>query len=1192
MKTHRKAISPETRGFAVVVALVLMAFLFLLLMSLATVTRVEVMSTQHIDQGMEARQNAYLGMMVALSELQKHSGPDQRVTAKADLVTPASDDEMTYGEILDYWGASRNPQWTGVWLNANETEFDPNDPIAFNAEPERQAWLVSGGEIGISLDPESAVVGLSANTAPQDTLRDGNGNDHKLLISPANNATNTLRAVTAPLVPVIDDQGLESGNYAWWVGDEGVKARVDLVDEYHDSTDDVAPMKRLASAQRMGIEAMTANDSLAEDDLGLDTFYEPNNERYADVTNEHQLALLNPNDDYIQALDVRFHDITTHSRGVLADVKHGGLKRDLSYILGQPDLASFREALNQVYDVPVAPAATNNRVLTEDVTPLVELPENVAGANYDFDEAPGILAFTPTWEQLWSFHNMSNLETDVPAGVWNNAGQATPRVNTPLEHGLAPIVTQAKVFYNLDFDADGVIWVETRPLVVLANPYAVPLAPADYTYSFSKPSLRLCQGGDKDDPDYPLDPYNPEVIAQEVEDLYDENGDKIGEKILLHSSFTDKDEAYSVTGAGMGSAVLTIRDANGLQPGEARVYTLSSTSNLPTSTSGQKSHSLVMTNEYDLLNCVRMNTGKKIVDRYEYAALFCSSARVEARLYLDYNASDGDKKLVQYLVSKPTSSSDKSQLFLVYPENAGHRDGGGIGFSIYDINDSTLQQSMFYQLNYRAPIISPSGYTSQTHPLEWARTLTKKGEVGNSDLFGANLLWKEDSDWQQVRWGALHTGAIETPTVTPSSVAGTDIGFYNYLYDIPRQDVPMTSLGQFQHFNTSALTDRSYWGSSSYGANTKAATIVQSWQMNYPLSNSYAHLRVKRDRLFDALFYSGYHYDGSYLWNDVLWDRFYFSTFPASGTVDLGNELLVNQRYRPFRDTDQVSLADVQNFRGDGDSANAANSRMAAVNLLSDGAFNVNSTSKEAWKALFSSLRNVPIGSETNETNLTAPFSRTFEALGGASGAESALSENSWNGFRNLSPAEVDALAEEMVRQVRLRGPFTSMSDFVNRRLAEANNDPNDLGVSGALQSALDAVVNLESHLQAPFDEKSSASPVELIADSDFRMNSAVAGFPGYLLQADVLSSLGQYMTVRSDTFRIRSYGNVTSPISGQVEAEAWCEAIVQRMPDYVRPTDGVGGNEPYEDATDPVNQRLGRRYEIVSFRWLKPDEI
>jgi Tfp pilus assembly protein PilX len=70
-----------------------------------------------------------------------------------------------------------------------------------------------------------------------------------------------------------------------------------------------------------------------------------------------------------------------------------------------------------------------------------------------------------------------------------------------------------------------------------------------------------------------------------------------------------------------------------------------------------------------------------------------------------------------------------------------------------------------------------------------------------------------------------------------------------------------------------------------------------------------------------------------------------------------------------------------------------------------------------------------------------------------------------------------------------------------------------------------------------------------------------------------ILTVLGPMLTVRSDTFRIRAYGEALNPADpARVEATAFCEAIVQRTPD---PLPG-----------------FGRRFIITYFRWLGPDDI
>jgi len=63
------------------------------------------------------------------------------------------------------------------------------------------------------------------------------------------------------------------------------------------------------------------------------------------------------------------------------------------------------------------------------------------------------------------------------------------------------------------------------------------------------------------------------------------------------------------------------------------------------------------------------------------------------------------------------------------------------------------------------------------------------------------------------------------------------------------------------------------------------------------------------------------------------------------------------------------------------------------------------------------------------------------------------------------------------------------------------------------------------------------------------------------------------WLATRSDTFRIRAYGDALNPSDpARTEATAWCEAIVQRVKDNPSGTTG--------------------RFVITYFRWLGPDDI
>jgi hypothetical protein len=97
------------------------------------------------------------------------------------------------------------------------------------------------------------------------------------------------------------------------------------------------------------------------------------------------------------------------------------------------------------------------------------------------------------------------------------------------------------------------------------------------------------------------------------------------------------------------------------------------------------------------------------------------------------------------------------------------------------------------------------------------------------------------------------------------------------------------------------------------------------------------------------------------------------------------------------------------------------------------------------------------------------------------------------------------------------------------------------------------------------------------------------AGFPGQLLQGDILQALSPCMTVRSDSFTIRAYGESRATATNEVRATAWCEATVQRYPDPV--ASSVGAGNPLSDLVNPAS-RFGRSFRMLSFRWLNRNEI
>jgi hypothetical protein len=187
----------------------------------------------------------------------------------------------------------------------------------------------------------------------------------------------------------------------------------------------------------------------------------------------------------------------------------------------------------------------------------------------------------------------------------------------------------------------------------------------------------------------------------------------------------------------------------------------------------------------------------------------------------------------------------------------------------------------------------------------------------------------------------------------------------------------------------------------------------------------------------------------------------------------------------------------------------------------------------------------------------------------------------------------LDKLAENIVGQVRARGPFLSLSEFVNRQLTNDNN----LALAGAIQTALNALT-ADANLN-PFEtmqNESVASVANPFAPGpktgyvfpEAAVGHNTYGLPGWTRQADILRPLAPILSARDDTFTIRAYGDARSP-DGKVIAKAWCEATIRRTRDFIDPADAA---EITTQPLSPANQRYGRKFQIISFRWLNANEV
>jgi hypothetical protein len=341
--------------------------------------------------------------------------------------------------------------------------------------------------------------------------------------------------------------------------------------------------------------------------------------------------------------------------------------------------------------------------------------------------------------------------------------------------------------------------------------------------------------------------------------------------------------------------------------------------------------------------------------------------------------------------------------------------------------------------------------------------------------------------------------------------------------------------------------------------------------------------------------------DRSYAANHLLFDEYFFSSLAGQeGPVfrrygnsrplrtvvaDFfnGKQPLPVAAYRPYgaAEANPTETIDLLTSR-QGAKPNAH--LLAASKLIVDGGFNINSVSVPAWTVMLSAANRKQAVLMPRDSQLSTRQPGAHVVSRNPNPAVGAATEESrWLGYRELRDEEIRQLAEAVVRQVKKRGPFRSLGEFVNRR----RTDDAELAKYGALQAALeDPKVDINRDYRGAGKEISAGD----IAGTGYKfpdaaMGSRYQGTPAYINQADLLTPLAPIIQARSDTFLLRGYGEARSADGNRVTARAWCEAVVQRVPDYL---DGTDAPEVALDRLkSEANKLFGRRFVIRSFRWV-----
>ncbi len=1269
------------RGFALLVTIVLVAFLVLILVGLATFTRVETQVAANSQQLAAARQNALMALNIAVGQLQQAAGPDQRVTARAEIL-----DSNPATVAID---GVRQPLWTGVWL-ANNPGAGANNQLDVGSAPTLRAWSTSNPSAadsrvswlvsGAATASASAASGVN-NSAINPATWTANATNSVTLASNLGGGNITVAAplvdITAPtsIIPGLSGNGTTTiGKYGYWVADEGVKAKVNITDPtlkrfgngtiQVDSTADL-PKNLLHFVAPQSVAA----HKILPSTLATDFRANPNVDQ---ILTPQQLPYLPAAAPTGFVLNRYAPDVTTYGFGVLADVRRGGLKKDLT--------AAFEDSGNT--------AGRNYAKLNPDGTARVyTAPEDTVPTSPTLPSATYTLANGNRGLDglRWlNFHQHYNLYKSAQPAVNMNSRATNPNGATP--PGVGDPASGNRPY---SIRQRGIGWIDNQ----LPNPNPAGDRRAQISYGALSPvflSLRWDVTFNSQET-APLSgqyrlflSYHPQLVLHNPYSVRLHNplnnfryGRALATVGNIYLQIRVPDPAPAATSqihyvalnlAGTLQRLLyntNFADTQSLEPGEMRVFGLGAneTDALKitgtTDPNGAASEFKYTAAPFGLVSTGYGPNLSKTAEIQRISALHASDPLQDT--YAAIPPIPAATNITLRLTRRPTSETENiitTENTLINFGSSGSGDvsisaasfwptvGGGGGSIIPGIGGMGGSNGGRLFVS-GAPGVANTGAAvpTTTRPALTAavETLTGKTQVlsvfirkkgvnqtggttftnaniavpqfaGNSlvfnpvyDAYGARW-WDELYSSDLYSWPSYPpassaqletslTTSAQTSTSWGNASTGADTppsgGSRIVLYDVPVQ--PLVSLGQFMHMQPFYMFDSAAYSTLGFGSMFIGGSLpCPEVPLNQTVNDIGATLVM----------------DHSFLANQTLFDGYFLSTVPPAGTAPSGtvwpaqwtefntansganladaSKPLPNRRITPIATNgNQPAMADLRDMD------------TAAANLLLNGAFNINSTSVDAWRAYLSSLSGNDLdiwdASDRSARTLTAatldnPFVR-FAA------SNSNNSVNSlWSGIRSLTDPQITDLAEKIVTEVKTRGPFLSMADFLNRRLGPAS----DLTRAGALQAAIDKTTLNDSAKSAGVDVNMPAfganSPTIRPIAANMRDASSSAGStwkttigaPGYLMQQDLVQALSPVMSARSDTFVIRTYGESINPVTGDTQGKAWGEAVVQRLPEYLDASLSAWSIP----AANSDNERFGRRFKIVSFRWLSSNDL
>jgi len=1211
-------------GFALVVTIALMVLLTVIAVGMLTLSAISMRRTAVGSAQAEANANARLALILAMGELQKEMGPDMRVSAESALFDQDKDTGTIDGLDQSHWLASYN-SW-GTWLNNNYALPDGGSTLniqdTYTPGRERmfRRWLLSLPEgMEHDVDAPRNLAGLDDSNSVVLVGKGSLGEDFA-----SNHADQVTRAYLTPVG--------KTGRQGWWIGPENHKARIDMAKQPRGLTTENWETSQGDTAEvgvgiLPGLGVLDSDDSLGDKLITRQSLRPAGVD--ADVVGSH------------------FFDLTASSQGVLASVRTGHLKKDLSLLFEQN-----KSALPALYRF------NPSDIREPSIRPMS--PE-LAAKN---PKIPG--RHFASWTRMRHFYRMYRQDSDAEARSFANGG-------TDGTAGLNWTGTKPWADSNISTIRtawDGQDTYEHFPVL------------SHITYILSLMTVPITSGGNagKHDLRYvasPVcvywNPYNVELrvpnqklamrsyLAQvhTMEGLYSEGG------IFKKSEALRFDDDYARMTSDNGQDII-------FKPGEFRIFS-------------PVVESLASKNvKLDMIPGFNPKS---------FGGLFAGLTGTPAlKPTFEMRFSN---KINSWKFNFREGNTPASFVFIQNWSPIGTNEGGNYTIMGFNHHVDWFNTGQLY-----TPIgaATPWVFDNQLLPVGYFQLALK----GIHDYKYDTINWEQDwrcRNWIQAPPFYLGQGLYmsDDPTIGNTqridsayemrfgSLLGTGkdvddiiqhvgqsaiMGLEERVTAVPSLELPTAPIGSLAGFGAMRMNPgwvdiaalNPAWqrgaapapnndssGNSQYRAETKA-WAYHSGVTGPGIGNSFLHPMIPRTDVYkffnnsismdmkdianagagytptDTKAYSDY-WDHVLLLNDALWDDYFVSSLADQTRTgqNVGDSLtenlqklvdggeLANARYQYH--AGRESPSDVR------DELKASDGYLkAAKHLMVDGMFNVNSTSVDAWHALFAGIRErqvvyrdqngslKPVAIPSGKRIALSRFNTATTDQEGNDpefGIDRDDGMKAWSGVRFLDDDQLRKLAEECVTQVKRRGPFLNFSEFINRRLS---ND--DLGTMGALQSAIDyddaspenGSINYDFKNNPDYMLKAGDLGSHAFATPEAATGSRFAGIPGYVIQTDLLKPIANTLAVRDDTFRIRAYGESLDG-NGKVLARAWCEAIVQRMPEYCD-----GSNDPEIPARDinpngefseidnsqltSVNRRFGRQFRMESFRWLNASEI